>query len=91
MLRMGGTMSRTDVIIRPATESDLPILNQEVRPEYGRTNNDDLHNQQEGRLTFVTAWLRKLLKLMTKRIKAKMNYLRLLTTNWMNYDIKSGI
>ena len=50
-------MSISNIVIRAATEVDLPILNQEVRPEYGRTNADDLSDQLDGRLTFVTAWL----------------------------------
>ncbi|MEM7533675.1 MAG: GNAT family N-acetyltransferase [Chloroflexota bacterium] len=52
-------MSNSTVRIRAATEADLPILTQEVRPEYGRTNMDDLRDQQAGLLTFVTAWLQK--------------------------------
>lgn len=43
--------------IRPASYEDLDDLERLVRPPVGRTNLDDLAEQQTGKLTFLTAWV----------------------------------
>lgn len=59
--RLRGKLTKPTVSVRAATERDLPILDREIRSEYGRVHADDLRDQACGRVTFYTAWLRDIL------------------------------
>ena len=50
-------VKQSSITIRSINESDLPILEREVRASYGRPHRVELEDQQNDLLTFYVAWI----------------------------------